>query len=177
MVADTEWHHVAFVYYGNGAVGVADGLEVYLDGVKTSSSVRAGFSSSLALDTRLVVGTSAPQFAAGDGFEGRIDELAIYDFSGLTTAVAVAAKAEELVLRHYQGAVLPVENPSLEIAQIEGAVLVSWPLAAQGFVLEATGLLFGADWQPVAGTVTTSGRSRWMSLTPTTGSRFFRLRK
>lgn len=177
VVTDAAWHHVAFVYFGNGVVGVADGLDVYLDGVKTSSSVRASFASSLALDSRLVVGTSAPQFAAGDGFEGRIDELAIYDFSGLTTSSAVAAKAEELVLRHYQGAVLPVENPSLEIAQVEGAFRVSWPLAAQGFVLEVTGSLSGADWQPVAGGVTISGRTRSVSLAPTAVSRFFRLRK
>lgn len=77
-VADTEWHHAVFAFYGNtGGFGIADRQDFWLDGRLAASASGTSFSSGFGL-VQLALGNSV---AGGgvDGFEGRIDEVALYD--------------------------------------------------------------------------------------------------
>lgn len=177
LIDDLSWHHVVFAFYGDGTSGLADRLDIFLDGVRQSGNIRGAFSSALALDARLVVGNSAPQFAAGDGFQGRLDELAIYDLSSHKSEQSMAARVETLVKRHLAGALLPINQPSLAIQEVPNAIQVSWPLAAKGFQLESTQVLAPANWQQVNVSPQVKGFSQSVSLPKGASTQFFRLRR
>ncbi len=97
-VGDNDWHHVVATFYGNGAgLGVADRVDFAVDGVVMANVGRNGFSSRFDLNTTLRIGAA---LAAGEGgFQGKIDEVAFYDLSGLTEA-QVAARTAQLA-SHY----------------------------------------------------------------------------
>lgn len=77
-----EWQHVVVGYYGDGSAGVADRMDVAINGVV--STIDAG-SFGVAMNAqRVVVGAA---FSNGlDAFSGKIDEVALYDLSGMSEA-------------------------------------------------------------------------------------------
>ncbi len=97
-VSDTQWHHVFWVYYGDGTNGVADRVDAYIDGAVVPD-VRNNFSRSLILNNSLLFGAALDTGAGG--FEGRLDELAVYDLSGLGTEADVLAKVSDMAPTHY----------------------------------------------------------------------------
>lgn len=99
-ITDTNWHHILFVYYGNGTDGVADRVDAYVDGVDTSIP-GAGITAPANLQT-IHVGAAD---AAGDNpFTGDLDEVAIYDLSQLTSEAAVTAAVSAMVTNHIAAA-------------------------------------------------------------------------
>ena len=96
-ISDDEWHHVVYTFYGNeGGFGVADRMDIALDGVVQTVD-RGGFSSAFATDGQLILGAALN--SGVDGFGGKIDELAMYDLSGMTET-EVAAKTQAIA-DHY----------------------------------------------------------------------------
>ncbi|MCX6925847.1 MAG: hypothetical protein NT154_21970, partial [Verrucomicrobia bacterium] len=77
IVTDQAWHHVFWVFYGDGTVGVADEADVYVDGTLIPG-VRANFSQPIDILNSLIVGQAIPGY---NGWLGRLDELAIYHLS------------------------------------------------------------------------------------------------
>jgi hypothetical protein len=97
-VGDGRWHHAMFVFFGNDTgFGAADRVDVAFDG-NLRTIRRNQFTSAINLEGRLVVGAADVDLAKP--FHGRIDELAIYDFDGLT-AQEVAEKAADIARRHF----------------------------------------------------------------------------
>jgi hypothetical protein len=98
-INDNGWHHYVFTFYGNGSFGVADRVDVAVDGV-VSTIPRGGFSAGFALNNALVIGSA---FANGtNAFQGQIDEVAFYDLSNLSTA-QVAARTQDIA-NHFAAA-------------------------------------------------------------------------
>ena len=145
VVADTTWHHVFWVFYGDGLTGVADRADAYLDGVAVPN-IRDAFTRGLSIGGSLVVGAATPGY---NGFQGGLDEVAVYDLSGLGTEAAVAAKVEQLVASHL--AASKAEIPSGLSAQLNrGQLVLTW--SGAGYVLQSAGTLgTGAAWTDVAG--------------------------
>jgi hypothetical protein len=173
VVSDTNWHHVLFAYYGDGISGVADRLDAYLDGTNAAQNIRATFGiSSLPLGGQLVVGTSLPQYAVADGFQGNLDEVAIYKLSSLGTEGEVTTRAADLAARHFAAATAGL----IDISKTGSQVTLSWNSSGVGFVLESTLSLAAPQWTNVNITpVTNNGVAS--VLVPIAGqSAFFRLR-
>lgn len=75
-IEDTDWHHVIFAFYGNdGGFGVADRQDIVIDGEFYINDT-PGFSSGFGLKD-FSLGATARNLT--EAFEGRIDEVAIYD--------------------------------------------------------------------------------------------------
>jgi hypothetical protein len=98
-IGDDRWHHLMFVFFGNKwGFGVADRVDVVFDGEARSIS-RQEFTSAFDLDGRLALGAADLDLASP--FHGLIDELALYDFSGLNER-QVAERAAEIARRHFR---------------------------------------------------------------------------
>jgi len=98
VINDSAWHHAVLTYFGNGVdFGVADRVDVAFDGV-VGTVDRNNFQTVFRLDNGLIVGDALTNNA--NAFEGNIDEVAIYDLSGLGEA-QIAAKVGQLAA-HYQ---------------------------------------------------------------------------
>jgi hypothetical protein len=96
IVSDNDWHHYVYTFYGNGTFGVADRVDIAVDGVVNTVS-RGGFSSGFDFTNQLIVGAALTNSA--NAFQGQIDELAFYDFSGMTQA-EIASKVQDIA-SHY----------------------------------------------------------------------------
>ncbi len=105
-INDNEWHHVVATFYGNNGFGVADRLDFAIDGVVMPDVGRGGFSAGFDFRTTLTVGASGGLTGM---FQGKSDEVALYDLSGLTEA-QVAARTEQLA-SHYHLLNAPAETP------------------------------------------------------------------
>jgi hypothetical protein len=73
-------------------------------------------------------------------------------------------------------------TPELSVTQASGNVMVSWPRAADGFVLDETLALASSpattEWSPVpTATYQTNASSLFISMPAPTGNKFYRLRK
>ena len=166
-VADNNWHHVMWVLYGDGTVGVADRLDAWLDGVNVGN-FRGTFSCSIKVSQNLLVGAALP--GGIGGFEGRLDELAVYDLSSFATEEAVASQVEGLVTRHIGAATNP--PPVLSIGLTGTEITISWD--KPGFILqENDDLADSAGWTNVSG----GGTSPVKITLPATGKNFYRLRQ
>ena len=66
------WHHVAGVYSG-------DQIALYVDGEQVASQEANGAALSAPADGRLFIGTKSDLAPEGDWWDGRIDEVAIFD--------------------------------------------------------------------------------------------------
>ncbi len=97
-ITDSDWHHVLLVYYGNGVDGVAARVDAYVDGTQVGDNISNGFGKRLNA-TVVRIGAAKPD--GSNGFEGRLDEVAVYDLSGLADETAVAAKAGQMAVDHY----------------------------------------------------------------------------
>ena len=143
-IADTNWHHVVFTIYGNGAgdgtlaaaqadpqvYGRADRVDVAIDGnVVTNIIAGSALNTIYNFQGGLFVG--AHNYNGGSGFSGQIDELAIYELGGLTEA-ELAAKHVELA-GHYA---LASSAPAANVAFLDSSqVSYTW---AGGSVMNAT---------------------------------------
>jgi hypothetical protein len=56
------------------------------------------------------------------------------------------------------------------------SLLVSWPVAPSGFVLESSSTLLPGDWTPVSGSPVTFNGQNLQSVPLTNTNQFFRLR-
>ena len=106
---DTNWHHVVLAFYGNGTtIGVANRTDVVLDGVVAGNVADGNFSANMGLSGALTVGA---RFATGaSGFEGRIDEVALYDLSGLSVS-EVTSKVGTLAGHYALATTAAVDSP------------------------------------------------------------------
>ncbi len=85
----TSWHHAVFAHYGGGD------LEVFIDGASTA--VVGAYNSTQAFG-RFALGHTV--LATTNGFNGLIDEFAIYDLTGLADDAARKAHAADIAT-HY----------------------------------------------------------------------------
>ena len=147
IVNDETWHHVMWVFYGDGTVGVADRVDAYLDGTAIPN-VRNDFSRALSLGGSLFVGAAIPGY---NGFQGRIDELAIYDLSSLADEAAVTAKVAQMVTSHRQASTqAPVQSPTINFSRSGNQLTLSW--TGTGYVLqERVDLSTVGSWSNVTG--------------------------
>ncbi|MEO7300554.1 MAG: hypothetical protein ABI042_18470, partial [Verrucomicrobiota bacterium] len=66
----------------------------------------------------------------------------------------------------------------LGIARTNGNVTLSWPVGAAGFVLQMTDqLTTSVNWTAVTNTALVVGEQKTVTLQPTSGTRFYQLRK
>jgi len=167
-VSDEQWHHVVWVYYGDGASGVGDRMDAWLDGVNVGN-VRSSFGRPIKVNEMLLVGAALPNGVGG--FEGRIDEVAVYDLSRFATEAAIEAHLQGMVIRHRSAALapLPPVPPPLIIGANAGQVTLSW--AGSGFTLQQSATLTG--WTDVPGG---SISPVTITVTPEVPVKFYRLR-
>jgi hypothetical protein len=97
LVTNTSWHHLLWVFYGDGTVGVSNRMDVYVDG-SLLANVRNNYGGDFIVNNRLIFGAALP--SGVNGFQGRLDEFAIYNFGGMTEA-AIRAKVENMAVNHY----------------------------------------------------------------------------
>jgi hypothetical protein len=169
VISDATWHHVLWVFYGDGLVGVADRADAYLDGVAIPY-VRNTFSNPLNLSSTLLVGSAIPGY---NGFQGRIDEIAVYDLSALSSEAAIEARAAELVASHRTAATQPPPQPAeLSYQRTGNTLTLTWSVT--GYTLQqATDAANPSGWTDVAG-----GNTSPVNITlPPTGAAYYRLRR
>jgi hypothetical protein len=171
-IVDPAWHHIILAYYGDGASGVADRCDIYMDGTNAAQNVRSTFSSVLLL-TSLTFGSSGAPYAVPDGFQGNLDELAFYDLGSLQTEEAVTQKAADLAARHYAAA----QQPALQVSRSGNSLTISWSVSATGFGLESCSSLFTPSWIAVPETVTVVDGKARVTVVAEGPVRFFRLKK
>ncbi len=93
-ISDTSWHHVVLTHFGNGVdVGAADRIDLTIDGV-TNTVVGSGAQPIANLQGAVNVGRWTD--FGGTALDGSIDELAIYDMSGMTES-QIAAKSADII--------------------------------------------------------------------------------
>ena len=127
-ISDTEWHHVVFTVYGNGAgdgtldtarnqgiYGVADRVDVAIDG-NVVTNVFQGSDLNTIINFQGPLHVGAHNYTGGSGFGGCVDELAMYELGGLTEA-ELAAKHVELA-GHYD---LATSAASANVAFLDNA--------------------------------------------------------
>ena len=118
-INDNNWHHVVLAVYGDDNFGVTNRIDIGVDGnvsaaVGTFDSKPLNISGAVSIGACFPSTTEAPSTwttgnqatAVWDGFNGNVDELALYDLSGLTEA-EVAAKVNNIA-GHYALATNPV---------------------------------------------------------------------
>ena len=76
-------------------------------------------------------------------------------------------------------AAVPVPGaPLLTITRTAtNSVIVSWPLPADGWVLEQVSAVTGASWSQISPPYTNDGTRAWLVVPTPTGNRYYRLRK
>jgi hypothetical protein len=170
---DYSWHHIVFVYYGDGNTGVADRLSMYLDGTNAAPSMRGTFTRAIQTAS-VVAGCYNTSGALVDTFFGNIDELAIYDLGSLTDEGQVTAKADAIA-SHYAAAKIAVP-PTLTIMRSGANVITSWPSPSTGYVLQTASSLLG-PWTAEGSTPVTVGTNLQVTLPASSTNLFFRLQK
>lgn len=107
VLADRLWHHLFFVFYGDGVRGVSDRATMYWDGRLADGFERQRFSATFRVGT-LLLGATRPE--GKNHFRGLADELAIYDFGGLSSQ-AIDRRAAAMVRRHRHSAFAAGSQP------------------------------------------------------------------
>lgn len=174
VITDPYWHHILFACYGNGTIGVANRMDIYLDGTNAAQDVQSSFSSSLAMNSQFLIGTSAPQYATFDGFTGNLDEVAVYDLSASTNINSVTAKAFSLAARHFAAA---IGNPPLAVTLTNNQINISWGISVNGFALQSSPALSPPRWTNFPGSPTIIGEREEINLTAGDQCQFFRLKR
>jgi hypothetical protein len=170
---DTNWHHIFWVYYDSLRSDPYRLLDVWGDGVRKANvacsptNTTSGFDRSMSLLGPIIVGAGLTSGAAG--FQGRIDEVAIYDFSSFTDETSLTNYVSDMVARHIAAA-LPIGPVPLLITRSGNQVILSW--SGTGFVLQSTPSLSKPQWAYVTG-----GNVSPFPVTIGPGSAFYRLIK
>jgi hypothetical protein len=149
---DTNWHHIFWVYYDDLRTNDYRLLDVWGDGVRIANvacsptNTTSGFDRSLSLLGPIIVGAGLTSGAVG--FQGRIDEVAIYDFSSFADETTLADYVNDMVARHLAAA-YPTGPIPLSFSRSGNQLTLSW--SGDGFVLQATGSLSNPHWANVTG--------------------------
>ena len=135
------------------------------------ATLNAGSSADLYLDGQLVatatgghsvsgnpVSIGESQVFTGRYFQGRIDEVAIYNVA-LTPAEIAALYTASLV-------------PVLSIAPLQNKVVVTWPTNLAGYVLQTNSLLNSSNWGTVAAPYSVNS-TNYAVTNPAIGSQLF----
>ena len=118
--SDGQWHHVVLAVNADGVSGTLDQVDIAVDGVVTTGLTTVD-ALRLNLSYAIDIGACKPISATGvndlvtgpeagavwDGFNGQVDEFALYDLAGMNST-EVAAKVTSLAT-HYSLATSPVE--------------------------------------------------------------------
>lgn len=119
---DMDWHHLLFVYYGDGNSGVAPLMEIYRDGQISSMANFSAYQLSLA---GVLVGAALPNGA--NSFTGQLDELAVYDFADAADENLLRARVEGLVSSHLLASTGPPSlSPALNVSVSGSTVTLTW---------------------------------------------------
>jgi hypothetical protein len=92
--------------------------------------VQNSFSSALDVGHEVIVGGAQPGYLE---FQGRMDEIAVYDLSAFSNEDAVTADITNLVALH-AAAALVAPPPNLSIALTGGQLIVNW--SGVGYMLQ-----------------------------------------
>jgi hypothetical protein len=110
---NTSWHHLVWLR------NVAGKFDVYLDGVFNANAATPG-NPVLPLNYITVGDYTA---GGGLGFLGRLDEVAIYDFSAFTDDASLKSHVDDLVVRHLAASVVP-EPSSFALVGVGGLIML-----------------------------------------------------
>lgn len=161
-VPEGQWVHLASVREGTT-------VRHYLNGQSLGNS-GGSFTGAIHIsDAFLAIGVnSLYNFAANHtAFLGALDEVRLYNYA-LTPAEVTALHASAVA-------------PTLHVEQQTNNVVLSWPLPADGWVLEATNALpsVAAPWPQLPPPYQTNGGTLSVSITntPSMENQFFRLHK
>jgi hypothetical protein len=161
--SDHNWHYVLYVFYGS--LRQANLLDGYLDGV-CISNIPCSYNQFIPLNGPISVGDYSP--SGGAGFYGRMDELALYDFSSFTNESSLTSYVVDMVARHRAAAIQAV-SAVLSFTYASGQLTLSW--TAPGMVLQKTASLTSpAVWADVSG-----GSTSPVTVTVGPDALFFRL--
>jgi hypothetical protein len=155
-----QWVHLASVREGNT-------IRHYLNG-ESLGATGGSFAGPICVsDAFLAIGVnSLYNFSSRHtAFLGAVDEVRLYNYA-LTPAEVVALYASGV-------------TPSLHIVLQSNNVVVSWPVSAEGWVLEATNALpnVAAPWPQLPPPYQTNGPNLQFIEPVPTGNKFYRLRK
>jgi len=158
--SDHNWHYVMYVFYGS--LRAANLLDGYLDGVRIAN-IPCTYDQSIPLTGPITVGDYCP--TGGAGFHGRMDEVALYDFSSFGDESSLTSYVEDMVARH-RAAALPV---LLSVTSAGSQLTLSW--TATGMFLQKTASLS----IPVVWTDVPGGSTSPVTVAIEPGAKFFRL--
>jgi hypothetical protein len=157
LVADSQWHHLAFVRRGG------EGL-FYLDAVLVGSKA-TNFVTQLTNTALLVANTGNCQAFGAAPLNGLLDEIKIYGCALSASQIAASAG-------------LPDPNrPTLNIAPLPGAVQLRWTTNAAGYLLETNAALALTNGWAVLTSNYEVLSSNYVVTNVPAGTRFYRLRK
>lgn len=157
--------HFAIVYDVPAAAA-----HLYINGVRAVSGA-VTLPLTVVEDINVYLGRSA---WTDSFFNGRYNEFRIYDgvLAGADIAATFAAGPNALPDTN------PVPTPSITVGLVGGNVELSWPANATGYVLETSSALGAtASWTAVATTPTEASGVKKVTLTPASGTAFFRLKR
>ncbi len=161
--SDHSWHHVMYVFYGS--LRAANLLDGYLDGVRIAD-IPCTYDQFIPLNGPITVGDYSP--SGGAGFYGRMDELALYDFSSFTNELDLTSYVDDMVARH-RAAAIQLVSTVLSLSYANGQITLSWTGA--GMVLQETASLSSpVGWADVPG-----GSTSPATVIIGPGAMFFRL--
>jgi hypothetical protein len=149
-----------YVFYGS--LRGENLLDGYLDGVRIAN-IPCTYDQSIPLNGPITVGDYCP--TGGAGFYGRLDEVALYDFSSFSDESSLTSYVEDMVARH-RAAATPV---LLSFTSAGSQLTLSWTVA--GMVLQETASLSS----PVVWTDVPGGSTSPVTVAIEPGSIFFRL--
>ena len=162
-----SWQQVAFVCDGSRVRLYRNGVEVAstpYDGTLVSPPM-----SCIGVGVKIANDCSGPDNGAPGWFQGRVDDLAIWN-RGLNLNEILAVYQAGLKGKGVLEAGTSVAAPSLQASLAGANLIISWPSAINGFTLESTDRLSGGTWSPVPGV---TGNS--VTLPIGAGNKFFRL--
>jgi uncharacterized delta-60 repeat protein len=127
------------------------------------------------LNRRNADGSLDPSFDPGTGANGSIRTVALQ--SDGNVLIGGDFTTVNGVVRPYVARLFGDSAPSLNIAQSNAVMIVSWPSPLTGFVLQQNTNLSSPHWNTPSETVTDNGTTKSISVSPTPGNRYFRLFK
>ncbi len=149
-----------YVFYGS--LREANLLDGYLDGARIAN-IACTYDQYIPLNGPITVGDYCP--TGGAGFYGRMDEVALYDFSSFSDEPSLTSYVEDMVARH-RAAASPV---LLSFTSAGSQLTLSW--TATGMFLQKAGSLSS----PVVWTDVPGGSTSPVTVTIEPGAAVFRL--
>ena len=120
--------------------------------------------------TPLLIGTRGDLFTK---MKGDIAEIVIYDIalSGTDRQAVFNYLANKYAIN------IPTAGPTFNVSRSGTTFTISWPAAATDFQLENADALPSANWVAVPFNPPPPGQDPSVTITPTNGNKFYRLRK